>query len=82
MIWLYPRPWRPTRVQVTWRTWRDLHPLPMAGFDLVEVNPGPWWRRFVWVRPGIAWVSLWFGALSVWWRRETRARPRSKVDPG
>lgn len=70
---LYPRPYRAARVEVVWRTWRDMHPRPMAGFDVLRVPPPPWWQRFLYARRGYVSINFWFGALSVWWRREVAA---------
>ena len=70
MIYLYPRlkRWRPTRAQVAWRSWNDLHPKPMAGVDVLEVGRPSWWQRILYVRRGFVSLSFGFGALSVWWR--------------
>jgi hypothetical protein len=70
MIMLYPRPYRLSRVEVAWRTWRDLYPAPMTGFDLIPVAPLRWWQRFVYVRRGFVNLNLGFGALTVSWRRQ------------
>lgn len=68
MIWLYPRPWRLTRLQAVWAARRDLRPWPLS-------VPVPWWRRVLSVGRGTS-GSWWFflnlgvGALRIVWRRE------------
>jgi hypothetical protein len=72
VIILYPRPYRLARVEVAWSTWRDLHPKPMAGYEMLRVVTGPWWARLVYMRRGFVSLNLGIGALKVFWRRVRR----------
>ena len=67
MVILHPRPYRPgARVEIAWKTWRDLHAPWTPGYDVLPVLYEPWWRRYLHVTSQSVFIHLGFGALVVW----------------